>query len=137
MACLSNFPRSLKVERAKLRREALAAAIFSLSKSEYYSDSGGGCKAQIDILSSPQSKVTLTETWLAVVAWNSPWRLFVSCLGFPQLFTYRVNMRSVLTWTGCSMLKTRQELYSSPPLSRVSGLLDVMELALLLENSPA
>lgn len=33
-------------------------------------------------------------------------------------------------WTGRSMLNTRQELYSTPPLSRVSGLLDVMELVI-------
>lgn len=48
----------------------------------------------------------------------------------PQLFTYHVNMRSLLMWTGHSMLKTSQKLYSTPPLSRVSGLLDIMELTI-------
>lgn len=70
---------------------------------------------------------------------NLAWRCSMECAMesicklfgiLPQLFTYSVNMRSLLMWTGPSMLKTSQKLYSTPPLSRISGLLDVMELTI-------
>lgn len=72
------------------------------------------------------------------MAWNVPLREAVFKLSWIPPVVYIPCKYEKCAHVDCSFhAKTSQELYSTPPLSSVSGLLDVTELAILLENSPA